>query len=222
VHSCRPAKFAIRRAPYRAIGLAMLSVTLLYIAIQVVAQGVLGPELATQKDAPLAAAARHVLGPLGGGLLLSGAAVSMFGYLSGMTLAMSRTLYAFARDGYLPAALARVSEKSHVPVVAIVTHAAVAALLALSGTFERLAILSNIAALLLYLLCSLAAFELRRRGVQQGGTPIKVPFGAVIPWLSVVVIAFLLTGATGDELRAVAIALGVGALLYFVRRKAIV
>ncbi len=205
----------------RAIGIAMLSVTLLYIAIQVVAQGILGPELAAQKDAPLAAAARQILGPVGGLILLVGAAVSMFGYLSGMTLAMSRTLYAFARDGYLPAALAKVSDTTHVPVAAIVTHASVAALLALSGTFEKLAILSNIAALLLYLLCSLAAFELRRRGVQQGGTPIKVPFGAVIPWLSVGVIAFLLTGATADELKAVAAALAGGALLYFFRRKTV-
>lgn len=205
----------------RAIGIAMLSVTLLYIAIQVVSQGILGPELATQKDAPLAAAARQVMGPVGGGLLLVGAAVSMFGYLSGMTLAMSRTLYAFARDGYLPASLAKVSERTHVPVHAIVTHAAIAAALALSGTFEKLAILSNIAALLLYLLCSLAAFELRRRGVQQGGTPIKVPFGAVIPWLSVGVIAFLLSGATADELKAVTAALGAGALLYFFRRKVV-
>jgi APA family basic amino acid/polyamine antiporter len=205
----------------RAIGIAMLSVTLLYIAIQVVSQGILGPELATQKDAPLAAAARQVMGPIGGGVLLVGAAVSMFGYLSGMTLAMSRTLYAFARDGYLPASLAKVNERTHVPVHAIVTHAAIAAALALSGTFEKLAIISNIAALLLYLLCSLAAFELRRRGVQQGGTPINVPFGAVIPWLSVGVIAFLLSGATADELKAVAAALGAGALLYFFRRKVV-
>lgn len=203
----------------RAIAMAMLAVTLLYIAIQVVAQGVLGPDLATQKDAPLAAAARQVLGPVGGGMLLVGAAVSMFGYLSGMTLAMSRTLYAFARDGYLPARLAQVSETTHVPVAAIIVHGVVAALLALSGTFERLAILSNIAALLLYLLCSLAAFELRRRGVQQGGTPIHVPFGAVIPWLSVGVILFLLSGATGAELSAVGVALGAGAILFFTRRK---
>jgi L-asparagine transporter-like permease len=106
-----------------------------------------------------------------------------------------------------------------VPVTAIVVHAVLVTALALSGTFEKLAILSNISALLLYGLCSVAAFELRRRNIQQGGTPFRVPGGAIIPWLSVGVILFLLSAAKRDELQAVAIALGIGALFYLFRRK---
>jgi amino acid transporter len=204
----------------RALALAMVTVTVLYIVIQVVAQGVLGAELATIKDAPLAAVARRAIGPAGGTLLLVGAAVSMFGYSSGMMLAIPRTLYAFARDGFLPAALGRVSPTTHVPVNAIVVHGIAVAALAISGSFESLAIFSNISALLLYGLCSLAAFELRRRDIREGGTPFRVPGAAVIPWLSVAVIAFLLTGATRGELVGVGIAVGAGAVLYLFRRKA--
>ncbi len=203
----------------RALALAMISITVLYVVVQVVAQGVLGAELPKDTDAPLAAAAARALGPAGGLLLIVGAIVSMFGYLSGMMLAMPRTLFAFARDGTLPAALAKVDPVTRVPVTAIVVHGALVTALALSGTFEKLAILSNISALLLYGMCSVAAFELRRRNIRQGGVPFRVPAGAIVPWLSVAVILFLLSAAKQDELKAVGVALGVGAIFYLFRRK---
>ena len=204
----------------RAIALAMVAVTLLYVAVQVVAQGLLGPDLPRHPDGPLAAAMTRAVGPAGGILLLAGAAVSMFGYLSGMMLAIPRTLFAFARDGYLPRALARVHPRSRVPVTAIVAHAAVVSVLAVSGSFQSLAILSNISALLLYLLCSVAAFELRRRNVNDGGgVPFRMPGGAVVPWLAVAVILFLLSNATWREMLAVGGALALFALFYVFRRR---
>ncbi len=203
----------------RAILLAMVLVTALYVVVQVVAQGVLGADLPKHPDGPLAAAATIAMGPAGGLILMVGAAISMAGYLSGMMLAAPRSLYAFARDGYLPAMFAKVDPKTHVPAAAIYTHAVVVTLLGLSGTFEKLAVLSNISALLLYALCSVAAFELRRRNVQEGGTPFRVPFGPVIPWLSVIVILFLLSNATGAEMRAVGGTVAVASVLYLFRRK---
>ena len=203
----------------RAIGIAMLGITLLYVTVQVVAQGILGPDLARHSDAPLAAAAERAFGPAGALLLLVGAAVSMFGYLSGMMLAMPRTLFAFARDGYLPRALAKVSPTTHVPVAAIFAHAVAVSALAISGSFESLAILSNISALLLYLLCSAAAFELRRRDVRAAGEPFRTPGGAAVPVLSILVILFLLSNATMAEMRSIGIALLVAVALWFFRRQ---
>jgi amino acid transporter len=207
------------RTVQRAIGIAMVGITLLYVAVQVVAQGILGADLARHTDAPLAAAAAQAFGPAGGLLLLVGASVSMFGYLSGMMLAMPRTLFAFARDGYLPAALARVNPKTHVPAAAIVAHAAAVSALAISGTFESLAILSNISALLLYLLCSAAVLELRRRDVREAGEPFRIPGGAAVPVLSMLVILFLLSNATGAEMRSIGIALLIAVALYLLRRR---
>ena len=96
------------RSVPRAIAIAMLGVTVLYIALQVVAQGILGNGLATATVAPLADAAGLSLGGWAQSLLLAGAAISMFGYLGGMTLSMPRMVYAMARDGALPRALAAV------------------------------------------------------------------------------------------------------------------
>jgi len=202
----------------RAIAIAVIAVTGLYLVVQLVAQGILGAELAGHQDAPLAAAAERAFGPAGGLLLLAGAAISMFSHVSGMMLAMPRSLFAFARDRYLPGWLALVSPRTHVPANAIVTHAALTCALAVSGSFRSLVIYANILALVLYLFCCAASFELRRRNVSAGGIPFRVPGGGVVPLLAVAVILYLLTNATGAELLAVGVALVVAAALYQVRR----
>src|SRR6185436_192814 len=86
----------------RAIAVAMIGITALYIALQVVAQGILGSGLAQATVSPLADAAGQSLGGWARSLLLVGATVSMFGYLGGMTLSMPRMVFALARDGFLP------------------------------------------------------------------------------------------------------------------------
>ena len=72
----------------RAIALAMIGITALYVGLQIVAQGILGSALATSRVSPLADAAAASLGGWARSLLLVGATVSMFGYLGGMTLSI--------------------------------------------------------------------------------------------------------------------------------------
>ena len=84
-------------------------------------------------------------------LLLSGASISMFGYLGGMTLSMPRMLFALARDGFLPRALAAVHPVYRSPHAAIVVQSALTLAWRITGTFEKLAILANVSALALYL-----------------------------------------------------------------------
>jgi amino acid transporter len=209
----------VRTVP-RAIFAAMVAVTVLYIALQLVVQGVLGSALGAggAQSAPLAAAATAVLGPWGGRLLLVGAVVSMFGYVSGMTLAVPRALYAFARDGFLPGALASIHPRHRTPHVAIVVQAVAVFALAASGEFGRLAILANVSALLLYLACCVAAWELRRRNVQSGGTPFRVPAAGLVPALAVAVIVWLLTSIGPRDWAAVGGALLVAAAIYAATR----
>src|SRR5262249_18684585 len=172
-----------RRTVPRAILAAMTAITVLYLALQTVAQGILGADLGTQK-APLAEAAASLLGGPGRTLMLGGAIVSMFGYVSGMTLAGPRALYAFARDGYLPRPGAAVHPRFLTPHVAIALQSGLVCLLAISNGFETLAILANLATLILYGTCCLAAWELRRRGIGTDGSGSARGAGAwgAIPW----------------------------------------
>lgn len=206
----------------RGILLGLGGVTVLYLSVQLVAQGVLGAALA-QSPTPLADAAGAALGPWGRTLLLVGVVVSTFGYLTGMALAAPRTLYAFARDGYLPRALAAVHPTFRTPWVSVIVMLALCCLLAIQSDFGPLALISNVAALLAYFGCAAAAWELRRRGVQEEGTvPFAMPGGAIFPVLSCAAIVFLLTSITASEWLVLA-EVAAGAALIFVatrRRRA--
>jgi amino acid transporter len=198
----------------RAVFLALGLTTLLYLLLQLVAHAVLGPSLSSFADAPLAEVASRVLGPVGRTVVLVGGVISMLGFLSGDALGTPRSLYAFARDGLLPAPLARLHPRFHTPWIAIMVHAAVAWALASGGSFGVLALLSNVALLVGYLLCCLAAIELRRRNVHAGGTPFQLPGGPLVPALACVVVLWLLSHATAPEFAVTAGAVVVAALLF--------
>ena len=183
----------------RGIFLGMAGVTLLYMSIQFVAQGVLGPALAGATT-PLADAAGIAIGPWGRQLLLIGVIISTFGYLSGMALASPRSLFAFARDGFLPKRLAAVHPKFHTPWIAVILQLGITCVVGITSSFGALAVISNVAALLVYFACAGAAWQLRKTGVQmEGTTPFRMPGGALIPVLSCLAILGLLTSITASE-----------------------
>lgn len=203
----------------RALFSALAITTTLYLLIQTVAQGVLGPSMASFSAAPLAEAASRVLGSGGRLLVLIGATVSMFGYVSGDMLGSPRSLYAFARDGVLPPALARIHPRFHTPAAAIIVYACIVGSVAISSSFTQLAILANVAALTLYLMCVAASYELQRRDVRADGTPFAVPAGSLVPLLAAGVILWLLSNATRREFAVEAIVLAVASLFYLARKK---
>ncbi|MDQ4080691.1 MAG: amino acid permease [Gemmatimonadota bacterium] len=199
----------------RALFIALGGVTVLYIAVQLVAQGLIGPALASE-SAPLTAAARRISAPFGV-LLGLGAAISTFGHQSGMMLATPRALFAFGRDGILPRAFANVHPRFRTPYVAIITQAVVCATLAITASFGRLAVLATVSTLVLYLLCCIAAWVLRRRDVRvEGATPFRVPGGPVVPMLAVLVILWLLSSARAREYLIVGAVAAVAALVYVI------
>ena len=203
----------------RSIFLALLITTVLYIAIQTVSQGILGPELATNTKAPLAEAAGRALGSAGKSLILIGAAISTLGYVAGDMLASPRGLFALGRDGLIPSITSRVSDKFATPYVAILVHAVCCAVLALSGTFEKLVVLSVLATLIVYAVCCLAAIQLRRKNVQDpDAIPFNVPGGPVIPVLATVMVLALMSSSTRQEFIAVGAMLVVLTVLYFAMR----
>ena len=204
----------------RAIGLAMAAITVLYLALQVVAQGILGDGLAQATAAPLADAAGMSMGGWARSILLAGASISTFGYLGGMTLSMPRALFALARDRFLPSSLAAVHPQYRTPHVAIVVQSLLTFVLAASGTFEQLAILANVSALALYFGCALASWRLRQLNVGQSGGAFTIPGAAVVPWIACAVIAWLLTGVSSLEWLGFVICVVVATLVYAVTRTA--
>jgi basic amino acid/polyamine antiporter, APA family len=196
----------------RALAISMVFVTALYVAIQVIAQGVLGPSLA-HSEAPLADAMARI-SPALRLLMLTGAAVSMFGWIGSDMLGTPRVLFAFARDGLLPRPLGRVHVKSAAPHVAILCYAALVIALALTGTFAELAVLSTLCIAVLYSAGCAAAWWLARRGVALAGAPLNFRWLGVAAGASVLSMVALVALASRVEIMGLLAVLGLSAGIY--------
>jgi basic amino acid/polyamine antiporter, APA family len=209
------------RDPARTVPRAMFgaisALILLFVSIQVVSQGVLGSNLAHQSTAPLAAVAERFAGGAGHTLLLIGVAVSMFGAISGSMTASPRSFFRTAEDGMLPAALARVHPKFRTPHVAIVTVAVLIILLAVTGEFKPLAILSSTSILCVYLAVCLGALRLRYTRKQIPGA-FRAPGGPVVGILGAAAVVWLLSHSTRVQVSAVAGLLVLATVYFFARR----
>ena len=203
----------------RAVLLSIGVVATLYVGVQIVSQGVLGAGLAASKT-PVADAGGAALGAWGRTLILVGSTVSMFGYVSGMTLAVPRMLFAFARDGFLPRSVASVHPTFRTPYWAIGVQTVLVAVLAATGTFEWLAIRANGLVLLVYAACCLATMELRRRDVRGAGIPFRVPGAAVVPWLALgVIVSLLATLQLGEWLAVLGVLVAAVSIYVFTRSR---
>jgi len=201
----------------RSAYLALVVTTIIYILIQIVAQGTLGADLANYKDAPLAESAAKFLGNVGRTILLTGATISAFGFVTSDILSSPRMVFAFGRDGVLPAFFAHVHPRYRSPDVAIITYAVLAFALSVSGTFERLAVLSNVAVLLMYLLCCAGCWVLLQRDIRSGGEPFNFPGMKIVPALAIIAIIWILSHASVREFAVTGIVLAIASVVYLIR-----
>ena len=196
--------------------LGVISVIVFYSLIQLVSQSALGPELITQK-APLAAAAGKLVGNWGIKILLIGGLISIIGTLYSLVIVVPRVLFAGANDGLLPKFLSKVQPKYATPHWAIIIFALIAFLLAISGGFRQLVILATISMLLLYVGVALALIKFRISKENKFPASFMLPGGIIIPALTLIVIAWLLSKSTPDEIKAAGIFIALVSLIYLLR-----
>ncbi|HET9020122.1 MAG TPA: amino acid permease [Acetobacteraceae bacterium] len=201
----------------RALALALSTVAFLYVSIQVVAQGILGPALAGSM-VPLADA----MGRFGPGLrtlMLLGAAISMLGCIGSDILGSPRMVFAIARDGLLPRALARVHPRTHVPHVAILSYAAVQIAMALTGTFVELALLSALTVAGLYIAGCFAAWRLARRGIALAGAPLGFRWLGAAACIGIGGMLIIIALASRAEIAGLLALIGISAAAYLLQTR---
>jgi basic amino acid/polyamine antiporter, APA family len=196
----------------RALAIAIPAVALLYVAVQLVAQGILGPALANS-SAPLADAMAQI-SPALRALMLAGAALSMLGAISSDLLGTPRMLFAFARDGLLPRFLGRVHPRSHAPYIAIMCYAALAVGLALTSTFAELAVLSALGSAALFLMGCAAAWRLARSEVARAGAPLDFRYLGAAALTGILSMAGVIALASRKEIIGLAGVIAASALIY--------
>lgn len=176
-------------------------------------------------DAPSVAnrAADVLLGTRGAAFAAVLFLLATAGTLNGALLGTSRVPFAMARDGLAPAALGRVERHSGAPVWAIAALGALAALLALTGTFDQLS------TTVVFFYCATFAavggavivLRVRRPGVERPYRVVGYPW---VPGVLVVGSAWLVVSALRTNTRESLLALGMllaSAVLYpIVRHRA--
>jgi basic amino acid/polyamine antiporter, APA family len=201
----------------RALAISILTVSVVFIGVQIVAQGLMGPALA-ESTAPLADAAARI-SPALRVLMLFGAAFSMLAWLGTDLLGSPRVLFALARDGRMPRVLGRVNARTHVPHVAIIVYAAIAMILALSGTFAELAVLATLTTTVVYLLACTAAWLLARRNVALAGAPLNFPFLGIAAFAGIATMVIAIGLAAREEIIGLAALLSLSAVVFWLTER---
>lgn len=209
-----------RRTIPRSIFIAVAVVLILYIILQLIAEGVLGTSLPASKNNALAEVAKVLVGPIGFTLVSVGAAVSMFGMISGDTLSIPRVVFRAAKDKIIiPFSLSRVHAGYATPFIAIIAYAVVDFILASTGGFKQLAILSSASMLLIYLGVAFSVLKLRRMKEVNTENSFRIPGGLLVPVAAILVILYLLTNLSRNELLGVAVFIAVLSVIFMIMRQ---
>ena len=151
--------------PGRTLSRALLAgvclVLVLYLALHLSLARVLPAARLSASDLPLADVAAALAGPLGRRLALAVGVAALLGVLNSVLLMATRVLFALARDGHLPAGLARVHTQG-TPRPALAVAVALTAGLALSGTVAGLEAITSILFVGYYVVGFAALFRVRR------------------------------------------------------------
>jgi APA family basic amino acid/polyamine antiporter len=152
----------------RALLVGVIAVISIYLLVNIACLRALGVEQLGRTLTPVSDVLQRATGPVGAGLAASAIALSAIAYLSQSMLTGPRVYFAMARDGLFFRQVARVSDGSRAPVIAIVLQAVWTGFLALSGSYDQ--ILSYVTSMnfLFFGLSASCLFVLRRRDAASG------------------------------------------------------
>lgn len=173
------------------------------------------PDVGASKT-PVADASALVMGVFGGLLVSVGSAISMTGNNMGQLLSGSRSVFALAEQGDLPAVFGRVHPVYRTPHVAIWFTSIVLVVLALTGSFVFLAAVSAVARLVVYMSACGATLRLRSASMASrvAAAEFVAPGGPIVPIVAIAITSSILVSATTQQLLAGGAALAAGAVLF--------
>lgn len=177
----------------RAIILALIGSTVLYLLVVTAAVLVVPMEILSDSEAPLALVFERATGRQPTLIAM----ISLFAVVNGALIQMimsSRMLYGMGRSGWLPRELAQVSERTHTPSVATAVVTVGVMMFALWLPLVTLAKLTSFAILLVFVLVNLSLIAIKRHQPPPPGVrvyPLWVPYGGLTLALALLAFALL-------------------------------
>jgi APA family basic amino acid/polyamine antiporter len=166
-----------RRDLPRGLFIGVAGVIIVYVLVTYVCLRALGVAGLANTTTPASEVMRRALGSRGAKLIACGIAVSTVGFLSQSILTAPRVYYAMARDGVFFKAVGRLSERTRVPVLAIVLQGAWAAIVAMTGRYEQILNYVVTIDVLFFGLTGAALFIFRRREPPEANDEfVRVPW----------------------------------------------
>jgi APA family basic amino acid/polyamine antiporter len=171
----------------RAILITIFGAILLYLAVALVALGSIGSDAMASDLAPLHRAAEETgISWLPGAIALGGL-TAMLGVNFSQILGLSRMVFAMARRGDLPSALAEIHPRTAIPGRAVLLVGGVAAIVAGTGTLRGVAMAASFAILVYYGIANLCAVRMPMES--------KI-YSDAVPLVGLVICALLLFALT--------------------------
>ena len=181
-----------RDLPIAIVG-SLVICTVIYILVSTVAVGALPADQLAGQDAPLAIALSEGAGlSWAADIVTFGALVAITSVVLTILFGQTRVSFAMSRDGLLPAALSKVSERTKTPILLTALFGVLIATLAAFVPLAEIAKLVNIGTLFAFMLVNIGIIVLRRTSpdLERG---FRVPFVPVFPIIGAGLCIFLMT-----------------------------
>lgn len=195
------------------VGLAV--VTVLYILVTLTVTGMVPyTDLAKAKDPSLASAFQLVGADWAVVVIALGSLIGLTTVIMVLLMGLARVSMAMSRDGLLPRALSRTSEKRSTPARTQIICGAIVAALAGFTPIELLGEMINIGTLSAFVMVSLGIIVLRRKRPDLKPA-FRVPLGPVIPIISAVLCIYLMFNLATETWIFFGIWVVIGLVIYF-------
>lgn len=194
-----------------ALLLAALIIAAIYMLAQIVSIGTL-PSLASSEK-PLAEAAGLFMGKTGATIIAVGALFSVTGTLNAIMLVGSRLPFAFSEEKQFPKIFSFIHPKYKTPTWSLLLFMVVTIIISLNYSFLAAASISAITRVMIYGIVCTSLIKLRKKNPLQTGF-FKIPYGEYFAIAGILLTIWLLSNAKLNELRDIAIAVGVGLVIY--------
>ncbi len=157
----------------RAVIITIITAIILYVAVSVVATGVIGTERMAGSRSPLQVVAEALTAPGINTVITIGASTAMLGVLLSQILGISRMVLAMGRRNDLPSFFQAIHRKYKVPHIGIIVTGIIILLLAVIGNFDFVLRAASFTILLYYSITNIAALK-QPRNEQIYGKAIPV------------------------------------------------
>jgi amino acid transporter len=207
-----------RKTLPRAYVSSMLGTGLLYFFVVLVFVALIPAD--NYADATLVDVGRSLAGPLGAVAITLTAVFSIGGNLSSSILAAPRIVFAMAEKRMLPGWFSHIHSKYATPDRSILLMGGMALILALTGSFVKLAIASSVVRLLGYIVCIAALPTIRRKADEAARQKAyRLKGGYTVPIIGLGICFWLLAQSSAESWIAVSILLTIGWVFYAIENR---